>query len=110
MQERTTGAIALRPTGNAQGAYFLMRLTNGRRLNRQSFTHLSLPHDVIKGVHPLVCRNPKGLDIRDIDRRPFLESEDGTNDDGGDSTYALSDNDIKLVTKRLNTITQYIET
>ena len=38
IQERTTGAIYLRPTGNAQGAYFFMSLTTGRIMNRQSFT------------------------------------------------------------------------
>jgi hypothetical protein len=30
MLSRTTGAIALRPTGNAQGGYFFMSLTSGR--------------------------------------------------------------------------------
>ena len=64
MQEKTTGAIALRPTGNAQGAYFSMRLTTGRILNRQSFTPLPLPQDVINSIHRLVRRNPKGLDIQ----------------------------------------------
>ena len=63
MQERTTGAIALRTTGNSQGAYFSMSLTNDRRLNRQSFTLLPLLRDVINGVHRLARRNPKGLDI-----------------------------------------------
>ena len=53
MQERTTGAIALRPTGNAQGAYFFMSITTGLRLKLQSFTLLPLPHNVINVVHPL---------------------------------------------------------
>ena len=71
-----------------------MRLTTGRILNRQSFTPLPLPQDVINGIHRLARRNPKGLDIRDRDRRPFLEPEDWTNDDEDDSTYAPpSDND-----------------
>ena len=38
MQERTTGSIYLRPTGNSQGAYFFMILTTVRILNRKSFT------------------------------------------------------------------------
>ena len=33
MQERTTGALVLRPTGHAQGEYFFMSLTSGQRLN-----------------------------------------------------------------------------
>ena len=86
MQERTTGAIALQPTGNAQGAYFFMSLTTGQILNRQSFTPLPLPQDVINSVHHLVRRNPKGLDIRNRDQHLFLEPEDGANNDDDDST------------------------
>ena len=93
MQERTTGAISLQPTGNAQGAYFFMSLTTGRRLNRQVFTPLPLPQDIINGVHCLALRNPKGLDIRDMDWCLLLEPEDGANDDDDDCTYAPSDDD-----------------
>ena len=95
MQERTTGAIALRPTGNAQGAYFFMSLTNGQRMNLQSFTPLPLPQDVINGVNSLARRNPKGLDIRHRDRRPFLDNEDGAKDDRENSAYAPSDDDSR---------------
>ena len=93
MQERTTGAIALQPSINAQGAYFFVSLKTGRRLNRQSFTPLPLPQEIINCVHRLALRNPKGLDIRYRDRRPFLEPEYGNDDDGDNSTYALSEND-----------------
>ena len=91
MQERTTGAIALRPTGNAQGVYFFVSLTTGQRLNCQSFTPLHFPQDVINSVRCLARRNPKGLNIRERDRRPFPEPEDGANDDDKNSTYAPSD-------------------
>ena len=43
IQEITTRDIALRPTGNTQGAYFFMSLTTGRILNHQSFNPLPLP-------------------------------------------------------------------
>ena len=68
-----------------------MSLTSGRRLNRKSLTPLTLPQDVINGVHRLARRNTKGLDIRYRDRRPFFEPKDGTNNDEDDSTYAPSD-------------------
>ena len=93
MQEQTTGYIALRPTGNSQGSYLLMSLTTGRILNRRGFTLLPLQQDVINGMHHLTHRNPRGLDIQDRDRHPFLEPEYGSNDDDNDSTYAPSDND-----------------
>ena len=92
MQEQTIGYIALRPTNNTQGAYFFMSLMTGRGLNRQSFTPLTIPQDVINGVHCPALRNPKGLDILDRGRRPFLEPEYRTNIYGDNYTYAPSDN------------------
>ena len=93
MQERTTRAIALRPTGNTQGASLFMSLTTGRRLNCPGFTPLPLPQDTINTVHYLLRRNPRGLDIQDRDWRPFIKPEDGADDNDNDSTYALSEND-----------------
>ena len=43
MTTRTTGAIALRPTGNAQGGYYFLSLTTGRRLNRYCWTSVPMP-------------------------------------------------------------------
>ncbi len=57
MATRTTGAIALRPTGNDQGAYYFMSLTTGRRLNRHNWTPLFMPQDVIDRVHSLARRS-----------------------------------------------------
>ena len=93
MQERTTGAISLRPTGNSQGAYLFMSLTTGRRLNFQILAPLPLPQDVTNVIHRLACHNPKGIDILDRDWHPFLEPEEGTDDDRDNSTYAPPDND-----------------
>jgi hypothetical protein len=44
---RAIGAIALTPTGNAQGGYFFMSLTTGRRLSRQQWDELPMPDGVI---------------------------------------------------------------
>jgi hypothetical protein len=43
MQSRTTGAIALRPAGNAQGGCCFLSLTSGRRLSRSRWTALPSP-------------------------------------------------------------------
>ena len=53
MATRTTGAIALRPTGNEQGGYIFMSLTTGRVLNRNHWTTLLMPGKVIDRVHAL---------------------------------------------------------
>jgi hypothetical protein len=53
MESRTTGGIAFRPTGNAQGGYYFYSLTSGRRLSRNRWTALPIPQDVIDRVHVL---------------------------------------------------------
>jgi hypothetical protein len=60
MSTRTTGAIALRPTGNIQGGYYFMSLSSGKRLNRYAWTALPMPGEVIERVHKLAQRNPAG--------------------------------------------------
>jgi hypothetical protein len=57
MATRTTGAIALRPTGNAQGGYYFYSLGTGRRLNRNRWTPLPMPAEVIDCVHALARRS-----------------------------------------------------
>ena len=49
-KSRTTGAIALNPTGNAQGDYYFMSLNTGRRLARTQWTLLPMPDTVIAAV------------------------------------------------------------
>jgi Reverse transcriptase (RNA-dependent DNA polymerase) len=64
MVPRTTGAIALRPTGNAQGGHFFMSLTTGRRLVRNNWTALPLPQDVIERLRDLANREQRSLAAR----------------------------------------------
>jgi hypothetical protein len=50
---RSTGAITLTPTGNAQGGYFVMSLTTGRRLSRHQWDELPRPDGVIAAVEAM---------------------------------------------------------
>jgi hypothetical protein len=50
---RSTGAIALTQTGNAQGGYYFMSLTTGKRLSRQQWTALPIPDGVIATVEAM---------------------------------------------------------
>lgn len=53
MEARTTGVIALQPTGNEQGGYNFMSLTKGKQLNCNHWQELPMPQDVIIHVHKL---------------------------------------------------------
>ena len=84
MATRTTGAIALRPTGNAQGGHYFMSLTTGRRLNRNFWTELPMPKEVIDHVHVLAQRFqhlPPGLLFGDRNGEPDDDDDDTDDDD-----------------------------
>jgi hypothetical protein len=80
MQTRTTGAIALRPTGNAQGGHYFYSLATGRRLNRNHWTELPMPKEVIDRVHTFARRS-------NANRNLLFAWRDGTpiEDDANDS-------------------------
>ena len=58
---RTTGAIALNPVVNEQGAYYFMSLMTGKRLNRQSWTILPMGTDVIARVEKIALQQGQPL-------------------------------------------------
>jgi len=53
MDSRTTGAISLHPRGNSQGGHYFYSLTSRRRLNRNRWTLLPMPMEVIDRVHQM---------------------------------------------------------
>lgn len=114
MMARTTGAIALRPTGNVQGGYYFLSLSSGKRLNRYAWTALPMPEEVINRVHVLARRNPAGGaiefgwrdgneildeaedvdDLHDLDYVPDTsDSEDGGSPDESDGEDSSDESD-----------------
>ncbi len=94
MLPRTTGAIALRPTGNVQGGYYFLSLTTGKRLSRFAWTALPMPDDAINRVHVLARRNPAGGDVQ-FGRRDgtLIPDTDADEDDLHDEDYVPDGND-----------------
>jgi hypothetical protein len=106
MATRTTGAIALRPTGNDQGGYYFFSLATGRRLNRNRWTALPMPAEVIDRVHAL-ARNGNALagmaftdrngqlieDDDDADDDSYDPDDDPETDDDDDDDHLLDDDD-----------------
>ena len=54
---RTTGAIALKSSGNLQGGYRFMNLTTGGVITWHHFTEVPITDEVIKRVHELADRD-----------------------------------------------------
>ena len=51
MTARSTGAICMLPTGNAQGVHFFFSLPTGCILNWLEWTDLPIPAEVIDCIH-----------------------------------------------------------
>jgi len=90
MSTRTTGAIALRPTGNKQGGHYFLSLPTGRKLNRNKWTELPMPAEVIARVNTLARRSQadRGLAFAWSDGTPPID--DAT--DESDPDYDENDN------------------
>lgn len=103
---QTTGAIALRPTGNEQGGYYMFSLSSGKVLNRNHWTALPLPNNVIDRVHALACRFHHAdmalvfadrfgtpiLDIIDVADDDNLDDDSDYNQSADDDNDSLADN------------------
>jgi Reverse transcriptase (RNA-dependent DNA polymerase)/Zinc knuckle len=55
LRSRTTGAIALTATGNAQGDYYFMSLVSGRRLSRHEWTPVPITDAAIERVEQIAA-------------------------------------------------------
>ena len=67
LMPRTTEAIALRPSGNAQGRHYFMSLTSRKRIYRNKWTVLPMPAEVIATIRQLAatCKKHKGIVFTD---------------------------------------------
>ena len=98
MMSRTVGALALRPTGNAQGGFYFLSLSTGLVLNRLRATALPMPDNVVDQVHRMArqqranrglmfgIRSTGGVDYEDVD---------DSSDDDEDDEYAADDLDVE---------------
>jgi hypothetical protein len=98
---RTTGAIALTPTGNAQGGYFFLSLTTGRKISRQQWDELPMPDGIIATVEHMAQTEQQpllGPGAPLFEWSPGVEIEDDTpqaiqEEDGDDHTEAANRED-----------------
>jgi hypothetical protein len=96
MATRTTGAIATKPTGNAQGGFWFYSLTTGRMLDRTRWTPLPMPQDVIDRVAVLARQNPVGMNFTNMRNEAIYDiddDDDDNSDSDDDSDYDSEDDD-----------------
>jgi len=67
MHLHTSGAIALRLTGNIQDSFYFLSLHSGKRIVQNNWTTLPMPAKVIATVYQLAkaCKKYKGIVFMD---------------------------------------------
>jgi hypothetical protein len=93
MAPRTIGALATRPTGNAQGSYYFFSLSTGRIVNRTHATPLPMPEDVIDRVHAIARRQKSNPGLIFADRNQVVDPLNDDGDDEDDSSYQPNDSE-----------------
>ena len=94
MMPRTIGALALHPTGNAQGSFHIFSLSMGRVITQNWATPLPMPDDVIDQVHQIAqCQKANaGLIFSNRAQRLSEAGNDGEEADSkDDSSYSDDD-------------------
>ena len=88
MNPRMVGALALFPTGNAQGSFYFMSISTGRVVNQLHATPLPMPDDVVDQIHRLARqqrtnpgllfgdRNMNSTDMESVDSSESEDDED----------------------------------
>ena len=90
------GALALCPTGNAQGGFYFLSLSTGRVLNRLRATAFPMPDHVVDQVHRM-ARQQKANPGLLFGNRSMSSVNDGdmeeSSDDDDDDKYVPEDED-----------------
>lgn len=102
MESKTTGAIALRPIGNAQGGHYFFNSQIGRRISRNHWTEIPMPIEVIEWVNlmtessatnRLIFSNINNAKIHDDEIRAHSDS-DSQEESGADTSTDNDSDDI----------------
>jgi hypothetical protein len=94
MTTRATGAIALRPKGNPRDGYYFLSLSTDRRLNRNNWTKLPTPQEVMNRVHTLARRSNINQDLTfDWHDGTAIVDEDGDDDSNADLDWEPDSDD-----------------
>jgi len=81
MDSRTSGAIALRPSGNEQGGHYFLSLHTGKRILRNNWTTLPMPNDVVDAVHRLAAASKQAGGITFTDKDGNILTDDDNEDE-----------------------------
>ena len=97
MDPRTVGALALRPTGNAQGSFYFMSISTGQVLNRLRATPLPVPDEVVDRVHRMARQQKADPGLlfgdRNMNHADDESVDSDSSEDDGDFTPCQDDHE-----------------
>jgi hypothetical protein len=93
MHTRTTGEIATKPTGNAQGGHWFYSLATGRMLDRLQWNPLPIPSDVIEMINILAKASQAGMNFTNMRNELYDEDEDDDSDADSDTDSGYNSDD-----------------
>jgi hypothetical protein len=85
MHTWTTGAIATKPTGNAQGGHWFYSLATGRMLDRRRWTPLTMSSDVIEIINILAKASQEWMNFTNMWHELYDDNQDDDSDYDADS-------------------------
>jgi hypothetical protein len=85
MQTRTTGAISIKPTGNAQPGHWFYSLTISRMLDHWLWIPLPLPANVIEFINVLAKASQAGMNFTNMRNDEYNEDDNSDGDSDNDS-------------------------
>ena len=96
MDSRTSGAIALRPSGNKQGGHYFLSLHTGKRILRNNWTVLPMPNDVVDAVHRLAAasKQARGITFTDKDGNILTDDNEDETDEAVEDEPIPVANDV----------------
>jgi len=96
MDSRTSGAIALSPSGNEQGGHYFLSLHTRKRILRNHWTVLPMPNDAVDVVHRLAATSKQtgGITFTDKEGNIIMEDDESDADDGPEDVPIPVDDDM----------------
>jgi len=104
-EQRTSGAISLRPSGNEQGGNYFLSLHTGKRILRNNWTVLPMPNDIVDAVHRLVAASKQAGGITFMDRNGNIitdEDEDKTEEAEDNESIPVADDNYDEIIHNKN--------
>jgi len=96
MESRTSGAIALCPSGSEQGRHYFLSLHTGKRILRNHWTVLPITNDMVDAVHRLAATSKQtgGITFTDKEGNIIMEDDESDADDGPEDLPIPVDDDM----------------